>query len=645
MRRSIATVSLSGTLPEKLEAIAIAHFDGVEIMDNDLLFFNGSPRDARGIASDVGLTIDLFQPFRDFEGVSEEQLARNLDRAERKFDVMQGLGAPMMLVCSNTGTNVIDDDDLAAAQLRQLAERAALRQLKVGYEALSWGTNVRTFNHAWRIVQKADHPHLGLIVDSFHTLALPNDWSALRSLPGERIFFVQLADAPRLGMNPLTLSRHFRCFPGQGDLDVPSFLGAVLEAGYTGTISLEIFNDDLRGAPPRQCAHDAMRSLLFAEEQVRCAMQSKEADVSSGGKPPRARRRVDLFDPPSPPKLEGIAFVEFTIDQQTEAQLTAMLQQVGFRRVGVHRNKDVVLFAQGEIRIVVNREPDSFAHSYQLLHGPSVCALAIETDDAMAAVGRAESYGVTRFHGRIGPNEHSIPAVRSLDGSLIYFTDATGENTSAFETDFNMVGDSMACDKDHLERVDHIAQALPEGRLDAWVLFYRTLLGLEPEGAVDLPDPYGLVRSKAMSNRERTVRFPLNISESRNTATARSVTNFAGAGVSHIAFSTSDIFTSAEAVEQAGGTILPIPTNYYEDIAARFGLRDGQLDRMRRFNILYDRLGTGEFFQFYTLPFEQRFFFEVVQRSGSYDLYGASNAPVRLAALAHHHGSVSQIIP
>jgi len=419
--------------------------------------------------------------------------------------------------CSNTGTNVIDDD-LAAAQLRQLAERAALRQLKVGYEALSWGTNVRTFDHAWRIVQKVDHPHLGLIVDSFHTLAPPDDCSAPRNLPGERIFFVQLADAPRLGMNALTLSRHFRCFPGQGDLDVPNFLGAVLETGYTGTISLEIFNDDLRGAPPRQSAHDAMRSLLFTEEQMRRAMQSKEAAASSDGKSPRARRRVDLFDPPSPPKLEGIAFVEFAIDQQTEAQLTAMLQQVGFRRVGVHRNKKVVLFAQGDIRIVLNREPDSFAQSYQLLHGPSVCALAIKTDDAMAAVGRAESYGVTRFHGRIGPNEHSIPAVRSLDGSLIYFTDATGENTSAFDTDFDMLGESISSDKDHLERVDHIAQALPEGRLDAWVLFYRTLLGLEPEAVVDLPDPYGLVHSKAMSNRERTVRFPLNISESRNTA-------------------------------------------------------------------------------------------------------------------------------
>ena len=99
MRRSIATVSLSGTLPEKLEAIAIAHFDGVEIMDNDLLFFNGSPRDARGIASDVGLTIDLFQPFRDFEGVSGEQLApRSLVCAGDRDGRGYGGGRPRRII-------------------------------------------------------------------------------------------------------------------------------------------------------------------------------------------------------------------------------------------------------------------------------------------------------------------------------------------------------------------------------------------------------------------------------------------------------------------------------------------------------------------------------------------------------------------
>src|SRR5919202_2596519 len=130
MRRSIATVSLSGTLPEKLDAIAAAHFDGVEIFENDLLFFAGPPRDVRRYAGDIGLTIDLFQPFRDFEGVSDEQLRRNLDRAERKSDLMQELGAPLMLVCSNVGPNVSADEERAAAQLYELAERAARRGLK-----------------------------------------------------------------------------------------------------------------------------------------------------------------------------------------------------------------------------------------------------------------------------------------------------------------------------------------------------------------------------------------------------------------------------------------------------------------------------------------------------------------------------------
>jgi 4-hydroxyphenylpyruvate dioxygenase len=639
MRRSIATVSLSGTLLEKLEAVAAAHFDGVEIFENDLLFFSGAPRDVRRYAADIGLTIDCYQPFRDFEGVSDERLRRNLDRAERKFDVMQELGAPLMLVCSNVAADVAHDDARAAAQLHELAEHAARRGLKIGYEALSWGTHVRTFDHAWRIVQEAAHPHLGLILDSFHTLALPDDWSGLAQLPGPRIFFVQLADAPRLGMNALTLSRHFRCLPGQGDLDVPAFLRAVLASGYTGTISLEIFNDDLRAAPPRQTANDGMRSLRFLEEQVRRSLEQAEAgSAAATGKTRRPRRRVDLFDPPAPPVLAGITFLEFTVDSRSEQALASVLEGIGFRAIGRHRSKDVLLFGQGDIRFVLNSEPDSFAHSYLLVHGPSVCAVALEADDALAAVGRAEAYGCIRFEGRIGPNEHNIPAVRSLDGSLIYFTDRTGENTSAFETDFEFFDEADATSAGRLERIDHVAQALPEGQLDAWVLFYSAVLGLEPEDIFVLPDPYGLVRSKAVSNRERTVRFPLNISESRNTATARSVTTYAGAGVNHIALSTGDIFAAAQTMRAAGASILPIPDNYYDDVAARFQLDDELVSRMRDLDILYDRAPDGEFFQFYTVPFEDRFFFEIVQRTGGYDLYGAPNAPVRLAALAQLRG-------
>ena len=129
LRKCIATVALSGTLPEKLEAAAAVGFDGVEIMEADLLSFDGSPADMRRIADSLGLGIDLYQPFRDFEAMPAPARARNLDRAERKFDVLGALGAGTMLVCSNTQPAALDDDARAAADLRGMAERAARRGL------------------------------------------------------------------------------------------------------------------------------------------------------------------------------------------------------------------------------------------------------------------------------------------------------------------------------------------------------------------------------------------------------------------------------------------------------------------------------------------------------------------------------------
>ncbi|MGH7191769.1 MAG: sugar phosphate isomerase/epimerase family protein, partial [Acetobacteraceae bacterium] len=164
MPKSIATVSLSGTLPEKLETIAAIGFDGVEIFENDLLTFAGKPEDVRHIAQDLGLTITLYQPFRDFEAMAEPQRSRNLDRGERKFDVMQALGADLILVCSSISPAAIDDDARAAADLAEMAERAAKRGLRIGYEALAWGRHVQRWGHAWRIVQRAGHPALGLIL-------------------------------------------------------------------------------------------------------------------------------------------------------------------------------------------------------------------------------------------------------------------------------------------------------------------------------------------------------------------------------------------------------------------------------------------------------------------------------------------------
>src|ERR1700712_3859808 len=127
MQRSIAPVSLSGTLPEKLEAIAAAGFDGVEIFENDLLCHDGSPRQVRQLCADLGIAITLFQPFSDFEGCRREHLQRTLDRAERKFDLMQALGTDLMLVCSNTASDSLGEREILLSDLGSLAERAGAR--------------------------------------------------------------------------------------------------------------------------------------------------------------------------------------------------------------------------------------------------------------------------------------------------------------------------------------------------------------------------------------------------------------------------------------------------------------------------------------------------------------------------------------
>ena len=290
MRKSIATVSVSGALPEKLAAIAQARFQGVEIFESDLVTAPFPAERIRGQAADLGLAVELYQPFRDFEAMPPGRFAASLRRAERKFDVMERLGAGTMLVCSNVSPDAIGDDALAAEHLHALAERAAARGMMIAYEALAWGRHVREYQHSWEIVRAAGHPALGVCLDSFHILSRGSDPAGIREIPGDKIFFLQLADAPVLAMDVLQWSRHHRCFPGQGGFDLTGFLEHVLAAGYGGPLSLEVFSDTFRQAEPESTAVDAMRSLLYLEESLRVRL----ADGS-----------LPLFAPPPAPTAAG----------------------------------------------------------------------------------------------------------------------------------------------------------------------------------------------------------------------------------------------------------------------------------------------------------------------------------------------------
>ncbi|WP_440531897.1 bifunctional sugar phosphate isomerase/epimerase/4-hydroxyphenylpyruvate dioxygenase family protein [Variovorax sp. YR566] len=620
MHRSIATVSLSGTLRQKLEAVAAAGFDGIELFEADFINFKGTATELRRITADLGLTIDLYQPFRDFEGMPEPQFRRSLERAERKFDLMEAMGAPMVLCCSNTSPLSVNDPALAAAQLHELAERAARRNLRVGFEALAWGRHTSLYGQAWEIVKQANHAHLGLILDSFHTLSLKDDPAGIASIPGDKIFFLQMADAPLLSMDVLQWARHHRSFPGQGDFDVVGFFEQVLRAGYTGPLSLEIFNDIFRETPNRRTAVDAMRSLLYLESEARQRLDDVEP--------------VQLFSPPPVPALSGLSFIEFAADEASAATLSTLVKQLGFRRIGKHRSKAVTLYRQGEINLIVNAQPDSFARGRFEAHGTSVCALGVRCDDPLAAVGRATAMRSQRHDSPVGPNELRVPAIVAPGGNLIHFVpEALGAN-GLYEADFILEDDGAGANDAGLQRIDHVALGLALDQLDTWVLFTRAVLGLEPGESLELADPFGLIRSRGVANTDCSLRLVLNVSLSQRTRTARTLSVTGGGAVHHIALSCADIFETAAKLRANGTRFVPISDNYYDDLATRIDIAPELLARMREAGVLFDRSPAGDYLHIYTESFEGGLFFEVAQRVSNYDAYGALNAPARMASQA-----------
>ena len=348
MRTSIATVCLSGTLDQKLVAAREAGFDGVEIFEPDLVASPDSPEAIRARAEELGLSLDLYQPFRDFEGVGPDLLEQNLRRAAAKFTLMNRLGIETMLLCSNVATARSGDEQLAAAQLRELGDLAdavrrarRLRGARVG--AIRRQLRGRRPHRAAR----RSRSRSGVCLDSFHILSKGHNPEAIETIPADKIFFVQLADAPLLSMDVLSWSRHHRLFPGEGGFDLGAFMGHLVRTGYDGPISLEIFNDTFRQSDPRATAIDARRSLRWLENEA-----AGWLGASAGGR--AARMSVSTLPAVEPPT--DVNYVEL----RTEAidDMRVLLAQLGFRAHGAHRTKSVELWSQGAARIVLGR-PES----------------------------------------------------------------------------------------------------------------------------------------------------------------------------------------------------------------------------------------------------------------------------------------------
>ena len=617
LKTGIATVSIAGDFREKLAAISRAGFTGIEIFEQDFIAFDGTPVDVGWLVADYGLEIMLFQPFRDFEGLPEPYRSRAFDRAERKFDLMNNMGCDLVLVCSNISAMALGGIDRAADDFAELGERAKKRGIRVGFEALAWGRHINDHRDAWEVVRRADHSHVGLILDSFHTLSRGIDPQSIRSIPGDRIFFVQLADAPKIDMDLFYWSRHFRNMPGEGDLPVVDFMRAVAATGYAGPLSLEIFNDQFRGGSPMAIARDGHRSLMGLMDDVR-----------------RAEPDIRLPVPRIPPRGDcaGFEFIEFTTSEEEAADLAEFLSVMGFTHAGNHVSKRVAHWRQNDINILINTEESGFAHSAYQVHGTSVCDIALRVDDAAKTIERARMLGAETVMTPTGAGELSIPAIRGVGGGMVRFIDEGSDLSRLWDVDFRPVDGVDDVSGVGLRTVDHLAQTMKYEEMLTWTLFYTSILEAGKVPMVDVVDPGGLVRSRAIQNDSGRLRVTLNGAENQNTLAGHFIDQTFGAAVQHIGFACEDIFETAAALTARGFEALSMSANYYDDLGARFGLDDAFLARLRNGNILYDEDSQGRYFQLYSRRRSSEIFFEIVQRCDGYDGYGAANAPFRISA-------------
>jgi len=625
VRTCLATVCISGSLEEKLDACAAAGLDGVEIFEQDLITSASTPEEIRARAARLGLSLDLYQPFRDLVGLPEPLFEKALGRLGAKLELMDRLGIDTLLVCSTVSPDSVDDDELVASQLRRAGELAAARGKRLAYEALAWGTHVNTYWHSWELVRAADHPAVGVCLDSFHILSKGDDPERIAQIPGEKIFFVQLADAQPLGMEVLPWSRHHRLFPGEGGFELVGFVVALLRAGYTGPLSLEIFNDVFREADPAVTVVDGQRSLRWLQQRVRGALD------------PSDPLREPLTALPKIEPVQAVDHVEIGTDAPDE--LGAQLAAVGFTLVGRHRRKDALLFRAGDTRVVITPRHGG---------GTGIASVAVVVADAGAASERAQALGADRAARPVTPDEAALPGVDAgrwqlffVDAELARWTREFGDTQDSLAagaaadagSDAETAGDGATAVGNGLGSnagaslvLDHLNLTEERGRFTATVLLLESVLRLVRQDPVDVPSRRGLIRSQVLQSPDAGVRWVLNqVPE----ALAHRSERFPV----HVALSVPDAVAAARSAARAGLRPLPIPENYYEDLAARYGVDAQTLATWRELGVLYDADASGGLLHFYTRTVGG-LFLEVLQRVDGYTGYGPADAPVRLAAQA-----------
>ena len=337
----------------------------------------------------------------------------------------------------------------------------------------------------------------------------------------------------------------------------------------------------------------------------------------------------DLFD--NPMGLMGFEFVEFA--SPVAGVLEPLFEKMGFSLVARHRSKDVVLYRQGDINFIINREPRSLAGYFAAEHGPCACAMAFRVKDSHQAYARALQLGAQPVDVPTGPMELRLPAIKGIGGAPLYLIDRFEDGKSIYDIDFEFLPEYQAREHRHpvghgLRLIDHLTHNVYRGRMAFWGGFYERLFNFREIRYFDIQGEYTGLTSRAMTAPDGLIRIPLNEDAGRGAAgqggqIEEFLMQFNGEGIQHIALLCEDLPGAIDQLQMAGIPLLTAPNDiYYENLDKRLPGHGQPVGELQARGILLD--GTTEggrprlLLQIFSEPLLGPVFFEFIERKGNY---------------------------
>ena len=327
---------------------------------------------------------------------------------------------------------------------------------------------------------------------------------------------------------------------------------------------------------------------------------------------------ADLFD--NPMGLMGFEFVEFA--SPVAGVLEPLFEKMGFSLVAKHRSKDVLLYRQGDINFIVNREPKSLAGYFAAEHGPSACALAFRVRDSHAAYHRALELGAQPVDVPTGPMELKLPAIKGIGGAPLYLIDRYEDGKSIYDIDFEWIDGVPRHPSGHgFKIIDHLTHNVYRGRMAYWGAFYERLFNFREIRYFDIKGEYTGLTSRAMTAPDGLIRIPLNEEAKQGGGQIEEfLMQFNGEGIQHIALLSDDIYASVDALQMAGVPVLKAPNDvYYEMLKQRLPGHGEPVKELQTRGILLDgntQGGKRLLLQIFSETLLGPVFFEFIQRKG-----------------------------